>query len=412
MTKENRATRERMPRKWIQAVFRLGARTKREGTGAAAAASTRLTSTTTATTTSETTREEEEKEQEKGPPVTKRSNGVSRYRPEWQDSDDDDDDDGDDEEEETEERDANGGDKSSSSSSDGEGTSRAAARLFRTVLVDSTTSKPATAGNADKASSCSPSLVGLDAHEADLGPPLGLVAFSAAPSELRSTLLHTGLLTWPAAPALARVLLDEGLAESFNSSCPSSSSLSLLELGSGGSPLVALAAARSRCGFRRVVSTDGSQRALRLLSSNLAANSHLVVAERLRVRLLPWGDARAAAGAVEEAAKGQRGGFDVVVGADTLYSAPALPLLMTTIAATLDRSSSSSSSSCSIAVLCYQERRVRVDAAEAAAREAGLEVVDPAPLAWAAAAERAGVGEGRLLRLLCLRPAESLTGVK
>jgi hypothetical protein len=58
-------------------------------------------------------------------------------------------------------------------------------------------------------------------------------------------------------------------------------------------------------------------------------------------------------------------------------------------------------------VLCYQERRVRVADAEAAAREAGLEVVDPAPPAWRAAAERAGVGEGRLLRLLCLRPSST-----
>ena len=334
-----------------------------------------------------------------------RNRGASRYRPEWQDSEDDGDVDVDDEEhgkegegEASEEANGNG-DKPSSPSSDSEEeeTARAAARLFRTVLVDSTT---ATTTNAAAEKGNNHTCLGLERHEVDVGSPLGIIAFRAAPSELRSTCLHTGLLSWPAAPALARILLDPELAESFY---PSSPPPSLLELGAGGSPLVALAAARSRFGLRRVVSTDGSPRALRLLSANLQSNASLVVAERLRVRLLPWGDATAAEQAVEEAAtgRGEGRGFAVVVGADTLYSAAALPYLMATIAATLDGSSSLSPPS--IAVLCYQERRVRVAEAEAAATEAGLQVIDPAPAAWRAAAERAGVGEGRLLRLLCLR---------
>lgn len=423
MTKENRATREKMPRKWVQAVFRLGGRGRGEGdtgvvaTAAAAGASTRLTRTTvtTMTTTSEMT-ESSRAEEEETASLSKSL--ASRYRPEWQDSDDEDDEE-EKEEKDEKERESNGGDNSSSSSSDEE-TARAAARLFRTVLVDSTsktaTEAAAAAANGSSVSnSASAVFVGLETHVVDVGPPLGEIAFSAAPSELRSTLRHTGLLAWPAAPALARILSDPELAASLSSSF-SSASLSLLELGAGGSPLVALAAARSlSCGFRRVVSTDGSQRALRLLSSNIALNAHLIVAERVRVRMLPWGDAAAAERVVEVASassvgaggvsspattNGQRKRFDVVVGADTLYSAPALPRLMATIAATLDRSSLSSP----IAVLCYQERRVRVADAEAAAAEAGLAVIDPAPAAWLHAAGRAGVGEGRLLRLLCLRP--------
>ena len=45
----------------------------------------------------------------------------------------------------------------------------------------------------------------------------------------------------------------------------------MLELGAGASPLVALAALRA--GAARVVATDGSPDALRLLDANLAANA-------------------------------------------------------------------------------------------------------------------------------------------
>ena len=223
MTKENRATREKMPRKWVQAVFRLGGRKAGEVEGeivaqasaaSAAGASTRLTR-TTATTTSETTtqcsssRAFEEEEREKTAPSSSTRSRASRYRPEWQDSDDDEEER---DEREGEERKANGnghGSSSSSSDDDGDGdeeeeeTARAAARLFRTVLVDSltTSSSKAAEGAAGNSSTSAP--LGLETHEVDVGPPLGEVTFLAAPAELRSTLSHTGLLTWPAAPALA-----------------------------------------------------------------------------------------------------------------------------------------------------------------------------------------------------------------
>lgn len=45
----------------------------------------------------------------------------------------------------------------------------------------------------------------------------------------------------------------------------------MLELGAGASPLVALAALRA--GAARVVATDGSPDALRMLEANLAANA-------------------------------------------------------------------------------------------------------------------------------------------
>jgi predicted RNA methylase len=63
----------------------------------------------------------------------------------------------------------------------------------------------------------------------------------------------------------------------------------VLELGCGAAGLAAVAASRSA---RRVVCTDGSAEALRLLGRNLAANTHLFLAERVTLRQLVWDDAR------------------------------------------------------------------------------------------------------------------------
>ncbi|KAK9814946.1 hypothetical protein WJX73_002785 [Symbiochloris irregularis] len=63
----------------------------------------------------------------------------------------------------------------------------------------------------------------------------------------------------------------------------------VLELGSGSSPLVTLAALR-HC--RSVVATDGNPAAVQLLLRNLCLNASRVVIERARVALLPWGDAK------------------------------------------------------------------------------------------------------------------------
>jgi methylase of polypeptide subunit release factors len=61
----------------------------------------------------------------------------------------------------------------------------------------------------------------------------------------------------------------------------------MLELGCGAAGLAAVAASRAA---RRIVCTDGSAEALRLLGRNLATNSHLFPAERVVLRQLVWDD--------------------------------------------------------------------------------------------------------------------------
>jgi hypothetical protein len=83
-----------------------------------------------------------------------------------------------------------------------------------------------------------------------------------------------------------------------------------------------------------------------------------VVAERVRVRVLEWGDERAARALATDLTLHGRG-FALILGADVLYSDAACPLLFATLAAALAEGG--------MVVLCHQTRRVsdetEVDAA-------------------------------------------------
>lgn len=222
----------------------------------------------------------------------------------------------------------------------------------------------------------------LEAATLDLPPPLGRVTLRCAPGELRSTLAHTGLLTWPAAPAFARTLCSSAGERLL-------AGADVLEVGAGASPAVALAATAH--GARRVVATDGSPVAAAALSDNVALNAHAVVVERVRVRLLEWGDGDAARALASDHTRSGRG-FSIVLGADVLYSAAACPLLFATLQAALAPGG--------VAILCHQTRRVSNGDAVAAAEAVGLSRCAP-PSELAAAAAAHGIGDDCLLRLLC-----------
>ena len=64
----------------------------------------------------------------------------------------------------------------------------------------------------------------------------------------------------------------------------------VVELGSGGGGLCAMAAART---CRRYTATDGSPDAVALLRANLRANAALFMRERVASCRLRWGDAAA-----------------------------------------------------------------------------------------------------------------------
>ena len=100
----------------------------------------------------------------------------------------------------------------------------------------------------------------------------------------------------------------------------------------------------------------------------------LVVAERARLRHLPWGDPTAAAAVRAELAPA---GFDVVLGADVLYSEAAVPRLLASLACLLAPGG--------VAVLCYQERGV-------SGRAASLARAPHVYMRWK---EEAFLGEGR-----------------
>ncbi|KAK9815995.1 hypothetical protein WJX74_004695 [Apatococcus lobatus] len=196
--------------------------------------------------------------------------------------------------------------------------------------------------------------------------------------EHRNTLQHTGLMRWESSLVLARLLR----------SCPSLiSGRRVLEVGSGASPLVSVAA--QRAGARLIVSTDGSLPALTSLSKNLDLNASQVVIERARTRCLCWGDSAQLAALLREFPTG----FDRILGADILYVAEAIPDLFVSVKALLALTPQA------LVVLAYMERRVHEAAILKAAAEAGLTrapINEDVEDAWSTHAEG-------LYRLLCFQ---------
>ena len=350
-TKVNRATGVAMPRRWVQGVFEWVG----EGCGEAA----------------------------EPPPHLPGRAGVRRrrrrraYQPEW-------------------ERDA-ATSSSSSSSSDGDegggapssssstsssssgGAARAAARLLSGLGE----------GGGDPASP-SAALPPLEPVTLDLPPPLGPLAILAAPGELRNTTGHTGLLVWGSAPALAAALL--GAAAAAGGSLPFLRAGAVLEVGCGSAPALALAALAA--GAPRYVATDGSPVALALWARNFGAHAWRVVAERARARWLAWGEGRGGEAALAADHTPGGAGFATILGADVLYSAPAVPRLMATVAAALAQEPAA------VALFCLQVRGVSLEAVAGHAASVGLVAVPP-PACLAVAAAAGGVGRpGDLLQLV------------
>ena len=84
---------------------------------------------------------------------------------------------------------------------------------------------------------------------------------------------------------------------------------------------------------RRVCATDGSSGALDLLSANLHLNAPRVVIERVKLAPLVWGQGEQLGPLLRHAP----GGFDVILGADVVYSTAGVQQLFPTIAQLLGR---------------------------------------------------------------------------
>ena len=283
---------------------------------------------------------------------------------------------------------------SSSSSSSSSGTARAAARLLSGLGGGG--------GEGATAPSSSSPLPPLEAATLRLPPPLGTLSILAAPGELRNTTGHTGLLVWGSAPALATALLVA--AATSGGSLPFLRAGPVLEVGCGCAPSLALACLSA--GAPRYLATDGSPVALALYARNFAAYAWRVVAERARIRRLAWGgegEGSRGVGALVAAHTVGGAGFTTVLGADVLYSAPAVPRLMASVGAALARSPAAR------ALFCFQVRGVGLGAVAGAAAEVGL-VPAPVPPALAAAAAEGGVGRpGDLLQLVAFGWGKGVT---
>lgn len=205
---------------------------------------------------------------------------------------------------------------------------------------------------------------------------------------------------WGSAPALASALLVAAAAS--GGSLPFLRAGPVLEVGCGASPALALAALSA--GAPRYVASDGSRPALALFARNFGIHAWRVVAERARAVELAWGGEGGGVAALVGAHAAAQGGFATVLGADVLYSPPAVLRLMATVAAALAPSPSS------LALFCLQVRSVSLEAVTEAAGDAGL-VPAPFPPGLAAAAGAGGVGRpGDLLRLLAFSKRRAVEG--
>lgn len=210
----------------------------------------------------------------------------------------------------------------------------------------------------------------------ELRPGLAL-RLALMPRQHCHTQSHTALMVWQAARPLAQLLLR----------CPTFFQWkSVLELGCGAAGLAAVAATRSA---RRIVCTDGSADALRLLGRNLSANAHLFMAERIILRQLVWDNVRHIAALQEEFPFG----FDIVCGTDVVYAAAGIPSLFAAAAALLSESPRAR------VMLCHTARSVSEEVIVQYAGHAGLKAVQgPSEVVEAAAA--LGISEQSAMRLL------------
>ncbi|CAD7698794.1 unnamed protein product [Ostreobium quekettii] len=163
---------------------------------------------------------------------------------------------------------------------------------------------------------------------------------------------QTGLMRWEGSAALARFIA-------------SSKSLllnkSVLELGCGTSPLPSLAALAAQP--TKVYVTDGSPNVVNMAERNIIGNCGIVDTSRAQFRVIEWGNNEQIEDIVQEVPSG----FDVVLGADVLYSKLAVPLFFSTCTKLLVKSNTAR------LLVCYIIRSVSEAEVLKCARSAGFE---------------------------------------
>eukprot|EP00897_Mesotaenium_endlicherianum_P004138 jgi/Mesen1/3752/ME000205S03015 len=183
-----------------------------------------------------------------------------------------------------------------------------------------------------------------------------VLKIKSLPKHDQHTQPSTGLLLWDSARALGSVLAAH----------PSLlAGRSVLELGCGGAAIASFLASKSA---RKIVATDGDPKALDLLEENLALNRDEFPVDRIQYQQLRWGDAED----IENARTLSDGaGFDVILGADVVYVAEAVPLLFQTSKMLL-AGLPSGAGLIPLLILCHITRRVSEGEILSEATKAGL----------------------------------------
>ncbi|KAG0559842.1 hypothetical protein KC19_10G133200 [Ceratodon purpureus] len=207
--------------------------------------------------------------------------------------------------------------------------------------------------------------------------------------EHQHTVKATGLLLWDAAPALAAVLdANPSLLKDKR----------VLELGCGATALCSLIASNSAA---TIFATDGDPASMNLLQENMELNSSSFHVKKVFCRTLEWGKKSDI-----EAIKSENGDsrFELILGTDVTYVAPAVPLLFETASSLIAKRSTS------MLMLCHYSRQVAEADILATAATHGFSYFD----VWKSNSPELLVPENLQdlasgngpLRLLCFRPSE------
>lgn len=183
------------------------------------------------------------------------------------------------------------------------------------------------------------------------------------PKEFQHTCKSTGLMLWESARLMASIL-------AANQSIVAGKRV--LELGCGCGGICSMISTKS-ADF--VVTTDGDEKALELLSQNVASNLQSSSLAKLIVKRLEWGNRDH----IEEIKKLNDVGFEVILGTDVTYVPEAIIPLFATARELLSSSRSIKEELKPALILCHVLRRVDEPSILSAASQFGFRLVDRWP---------------------------------
>lgn len=185
------------------------------------------------------------------------------------------------------------------------------------------------------------------------------------PKEFQHTCKSTGLMLWESARLMASLLASNQDIVSGKR---------VLELGCGCGGICSMVATKTA---DLVVPTDRDEKALELLSRNVASNLQSPSLAKLSVQKLEWGN-RDHIATIKQLTNSS--GFEVIIGTDVTYVAEAILPLFETAKELLssDRSNPEEDSRPSL-ILCHVFRRVDEPSILSAASSFGFRLVDRWP---------------------------------